>query len=119
MHNLATLYGKQGKYVQSEPLLREALNGFEQSNNDGWLRYSCQSLLGDSLAKQKRYSDAEPLLLSGYNGMVQRQTSIPAAIRSTRLGQAGEWTIQLYRDWGRPEKVDEWTNKLQASTVKK
>jgi hypothetical protein len=95
----------------AEPLLREALAGYEKSLPDNWNRYNVQTLLGASLAGQKKYSDAEPLLLSGYDGMLQRESTIPAANRS-ELTVAGSRISEMYENWGKPEKAAEWRQKL-------
>jgi serine/threonine protein kinase/Tfp pilus assembly protein PilF len=114
MSELALLYLKQHRYAQAEASLREALSDFKKSMANTWGRYDCESLLGATLAGQKKYREAEPLLLSGYRGLVQREATIPAAKRA-ELKQAGNWIVQLYQDWGKPDKAAEWRQKLQAS----
>jgi tetratricopeptide (TPR) repeat protein len=114
MHNLAALYRKQGKYAEAEPLLRDALSGYQQTVNDTWMRYACQSLLGASLAGQRKYTEAEPLLRSGYFGMLERQSQMPATVRTIKLDQAGNWIVQLYLDQGNSEKAAAWRQKLQG-----
>jgi hypothetical protein len=32
------------------------------------------------------------------------------------LDHAREWIVQLYQDWGKPEKAAEWREKLQVTT---
>jgi hypothetical protein len=32
----------------------------------------------------------------------------------SKLTQAGEWVVQLYRDWGQSEKAAEWQAKLES-----
>jgi non-specific serine/threonine protein kinase/serine/threonine-protein kinase len=107
------LYQNQGKYAQAEALAREALKSREKTNT--WERYNCESILGASLAGQKEYKQAESLLFSGYEGMRQQESTIPAASR-VQVKQAGKWIIQLYQDWGKPEKAAEWRAKLQETT---
>ena len=89
------------------------LNGYERLWNT-WGRYNCESMLGASLAGQKKYAEAEGLLLSGYAGMVQRKATIPAPSRF-KLEQAGKWIVQLYQDWGKPDKAAEWRQKLNVT----
>ena len=113
MASLSELWLLEQRYEEPELLLREALNTAPQTSPDTWQRYYLQSLLGASLAGQKRYADAEPLLLSGYTGMIQRKTTIRADSQSN-LMQAGEWIVQLYRDWGQPDKATEWQAKLES-----
>jgi hypothetical protein len=113
IYNLARLYRSENKSGQAELLLREAVNGYEKAGPDIWRRYNCQSMLGASLADQKKYAEAEALLLSGYQGMLQREATIPASER-IELERAGEWIVQLYQDWGKPDKAAEWREKLRT-----
>jgi hypothetical protein len=39
--------------------------------------------------------------------MLQRQATIPADHQSD-LQRAAEWIVQLYQDWGKPDKAAEW-----------
>jgi hypothetical protein len=118
MNDLALLYLNEGKYAQAEVLLREALNSYLKTLANSWGRYDCQSMMGASPAGQKKYAEAEAPLVSGYEGMLQRQATIPAASRF-KLKQAGTWIVQLYQDWGKPEKATDWRQKLDliASTA--
>ena len=114
MASLSELWLREHRYAEPEPLLREALNTARQTSPDSWKQYYLQSLLGATLTGQKRYADAEPLLLYGYAGMIQRRATIPAASREN-LTQAGEWIVQFYRDWDRPDKATEWQAKLEST----
>jgi len=114
MNDLAVMYLSQRKYAKAEPLIREAFNSWEKTAPGAWRRYSCQSLLGASLAGRKRYREAEPLLLSGYQGMRQREAAIPASSR-VELERAVLRIVQLYRDWGKPEQAAEWHEKLEGT----
>jgi eukaryotic-like serine/threonine-protein kinase len=80
--SLAGIKLAQHQYADAEVLLRQALNGYEKSSADTWLRYYAQSMLGASLAGRGNHAEAEPLLRSGYQGMVQHQSSIPVENRS-------------------------------------
>ena len=71
-------------------------------------------MLGAAMAGQKKYADAEPLLVSGYEGMSQHQATTTSPTRFT-VEQAGEAVVNLYQDWGKPEKAVEWKNKLQGA----
>jgi len=116
MASLSELWLLEHRYTEPEPLLLEALNIVQQTSPDSWKRFYLQSLLGAALTGQKRYTEAEPLLLSGYTGMIQRKTTIPASSKSN-LTQAGDWIIQLYRDWGQPDKATEWQAKLANENI--
>jgi hypothetical protein len=63
----------QGKFAESEPLSREALEFDRKEQPDDWRRFRAETLLGASLAGQKKYAEAEPLLLEGYRGMRARK----------------------------------------------
>jgi eukaryotic-like serine/threonine-protein kinase len=99
-------------YAESMATLRDALRLYEKIKPGGWQRYNCESALGASLAGLKHYADAETLLVSGYEGMRLRSANIPAASRPG-VGEAAGWLVQLYRDWGKPEKATEWSQKLK------
>jgi hypothetical protein len=97
--------------------LREALDHLESLNkesSDAWQPYEHRSLLGFSLMAQKKFAEAEPWLLSGYQGLLRRRAMIPQENLSF-LEQAGERLVQFYKDWGKPDKVMEWSHKLQVA----
>ena len=116
MASLSELWLLGHRYAEPEPLLREALNTLQHTSPDSWKRYYLESLLGAALAGQKRYAEAEPLLLSGYAGLIQRKATIPAASKSN-LADAADWIVQLYRDWGQPDKTTEWQSKLASENI--
>jgi serine/threonine protein kinase len=105
--DLALAYQSQGKFAQSEPLAREAVEFDRKNRPDEWQRFRAESLLGASLAGQKKYAEAEPLLLEGYQGMTARKERI-AVPDWYHLERARSWIVQLYLNWGKPEKAAEW-----------
>jgi len=107
----------QQKYVEVEMDLREVLPVLEKMQPEEWERYNCQSILGASLAGQKRYAEAETLLLSAYEGMISRQSTVSRAypLRPKLHEEGVERIVQLYQDWGKPEKAAEWREKLRAA----
>jgi tetratricopeptide (TPR) repeat protein len=105
--DLALAYLSQGKFAESEPLAREALQAEEKLQPDDWQRYRAESLLGASLAGEKKYAEAEPLLLEGYQGMLARKDRI-AVPDQYHLRLAHQWLVQLYQAWGKPDKAAEW-----------
>ncbi|HTT62820.1 MAG TPA: hypothetical protein VMG35_13290, partial [Bryobacteraceae bacterium] len=107
-------YQSQGKFVESEPLAREALEFDRKKRLDDWQRFRAESLLGASLAGQKKYAEAEPLLIDGYQGVAARKDSISAEDRY-HLDRAHSWIVQLYEAWGKPEKAAEWKQKPQST----
>ena len=107
---LALTYLSRGKFAESEPLAREALEFYQKREPDEWQRFRAESLLGASLAGQKKYTEAEPLLLKGYQGMLERKERM-AVPDWYHLDRAREWIVQLYQAWGKPEKATEWRKK--------
>jgi hypothetical protein len=105
--DLALAYQSQGKFAKSEALAREAFELDRKKRPDDWQRFRAESLLGASLAGQKKYPEAEPLLLEGYQGMLARKDRMGVPDRY-HLDRAGEWLIQLYQAWGKPDKAAEW-----------
>ena len=99
------------KCAEAEPPLREALAGLDKTTPNDWRRFSAESMLGESLAGQDKYAEAEPLLLSGRSGLIERQSAIPATSKYN-LENAGTWIVQLYENWGKPEKAAEWKQRL-------
>ena len=97
----------QGKFAESEPLAREALEINKRAQPDDWQRFLTESLLGENLAGEKKYDQAKPLLLEGYQGMLARKDLITVPDRC-HLDLAHQWLVQLYHAWGKPEKAAEW-----------
>jgi eukaryotic-like serine/threonine-protein kinase len=106
--DLALVYVSQGKYTQSEPLAREAMEVDQKTQPDDWQRFRAESLLGASLAGQKKYDLAEPLLLEGYQAMLARKDLISTSDRY-HLHLAHQWLVQLYKNWGKPDKAAAFT----------
>jgi serine/threonine protein kinase len=102
---------QQKEYAGAEPLLRQDLSSHERSVPNHWSRFHSESLLGESLLGQKKFDKAEPLLIAGYEGMKQRAGTIPPPLKR-HLTEAGERTVRLYDEWGKPEKAAEWRAKL-------
>lgn len=108
--DLGTAYFTEEKFIESERLAREALEFDRKNQASDWQQFRAESLLGASKAGQKKYAEAEPLLLEGYQGMLTRKDQIAVPDRF-HLDRAREWIVQLYRAWGKPEKVAEWSKK--------
>jgi eukaryotic-like serine/threonine-protein kinase len=102
--DLALAYVSQGKFTESEPLAREAMLVDRKKQPDDWQGFGAESLLGASIAGEKKYAAAEPLLLEGYQGMLARKNLIAASDRY-HLEIAHQWLVQLYKNWGKPEKI--------------
>lgn len=110
----------QQRYIEVEMDLREVLRALEKTQPEEWERYNCQSILGASLAGQKKYAEAEPLLLSAYEGMVTKESTVSRAypLRPKLHEEGGERIVQLYQDWGKPEKAAEWREKLREAEAR-
>jgi len=108
--DLAMAYISQGKFIEAEPLAREAMDFYRKKGAEEWQRFSAESHVGASLAGQKKYAEAEPLLLEGYQGLLARKDVIAIPDRYY-MERAREWLVQLYVDWGKPEKAAEWREK--------
>jgi eukaryotic-like serine/threonine-protein kinase len=110
--DLALAYVSQGKFAESEPLAREAMEVNRKNRPDDWKGFRAESLLGASLAGQKRYAEAEPLLLEGFQGMLVRKDRIAVPNRY-HLELAHRWLVQLYKNWGKPQKAAEMAEELE------
>jgi len=80
---------------------------YQKELPDDWQRFRAESLLAAAWAGEKRFAEAEPLLLEGYQGMDDRKARIAVPDRY-HLERARDWLIQLYLDWGKPDKAVEW-----------
>ena len=111
MADLALTYQAQGKFTESAALAGQAVESGQKIRPDDWQLYFAESLLAADLAGQKKYAEAEPLLLEGYRGMAARQAKIGGP-DWYHLDRAGEWIVQLYRAWGKPDLAAEWAQRL-------
>jgi hypothetical protein len=69
------------------------------------------SLLGWALLGQGRLAEAETLVVQGYEGMKTRESRIYVPYRS-RLREAAERIVRLYKAWNKPEQAAAWKAKL-------
>jgi serine/threonine protein kinase len=104
----------QGRYVEAEPVAREALAYFEKELPDDWNYFHAMSMVGGALLGQQRYDEAEPLLVQGYEGMKQREAFINAGFKP-RLTMAAERLIRLYDVTNQPEKARAWRKKVKPN----
>ena len=47
-------------------------------------------------------------------GLLWFASTIPADTRAA-FNQAGEWVVQLYQAWNKPDRVLEWASKLERT----
>ena len=85
----------------------------QRQAEQSWTSFNTRSLIGGALLGQKDYANAEPLLLQGFVGLKDRETQIPSEGKIL-LTQALKRIVQLYEDWGQPEKAAEWREKLDS-----
>jgi non-specific serine/threonine protein kinase/serine/threonine-protein kinase len=111
MNGVGLVYLNQHRFAKAEAWLRLTLSRYEKTKTDTLPWYFCQSMLGASLAGQRRFAEAP--LVEGLEGILSRQSSIPYGDK-VKFNKAGEWIVQLYEDWGKPEKATEWQTKLQG-----
>jgi len=87
-------------------LAREALALYQKQQPDDTNRFLAESALGASLAGQKKYAEGEPLLIEGHQGSEARKDRIGIPFRY-QVDLAREWLVQMYVEWGKPEKAAE------------
>jgi len=104
----------QQKFGAAERTLRASLDLYQKAGLDSWSRYSCQSLLGASLAAQKKYAEAEPLLVAAHEGMIQRRAKMPAS-ELHFIEDVERALIQLYKDSGNRRRAAEWSRKTNRA----
>jgi serine/threonine protein kinase/Tfp pilus assembly protein PilF len=108
MNDLAALYSAQDRYDDARPLFNEALQTGRRVLGDNHPDTLAPMLGLASLYKeQARYKEAEPLLLEALESRIQN------------LGREHPDTlepmnnlIELYEAWGKPEKAEQWREKL-------
>jgi len=112
MNNLAQAYRVSGRLADAERLYRELLALQKGNSTKDWTYYYNQSSFGEVLTDLKKYAEAEPLLLDGYKGL---EVSVPGnASGQERVKFAIVRLVQLYKDWGKPDKTAPWQEILDA-----
>jgi serine/threonine protein kinase/tetratricopeptide (TPR) repeat protein len=112
MNNLATVYLNRRKLPESEQLYTQVLETQRKVLGDQHPdTLTSMGNLAISYQNQRKFAQAEPLLVSSYEGMVQRAAAAPE--NRPALEAAGQRIVQLYQNWGRPDKAAEWTQKLR------
>jgi serine/threonine protein kinase len=109
----------QSKWIDAEPILREALAFREAKQPDVWTTFETRSLLGGALLGQKTYTETEPLLTTGYEGMKKRASRIPF-YRKKCLSTALDRLIALAEATNKPDDVKKWKDeraKLPSAVV--
>jgi hypothetical protein len=102
----------QERYVEAEPIAREAIAILERERPDYEGRYYYTSILGAVLCGQKKYAFGEPLLLQGYEGMKRREAFLQANWKR-RMGGAGEWVVRFYEVTNKSEEARSWRERTK------
>lgn len=102
-------FNRHKRYSEAEPLLREALEGFDNITPRHYHRFVAASALGQALAGLGQYEAAEQLLLKGHDGL----KAIPYAYFADEGTAAIERLVKLYelRDQKR-DQCEYWQNEL-------
>jgi Tfp pilus assembly protein PilF len=111
---LGTALVANGLFAEAETELAASVAAYEKQAPDSWLRFNIAARLGEALLRQKKFAAAEPHLLTAYQGLTRHAATIPAPKKS-RIQQNGELIVQLYDEWGKPDKAKEWRERLKDS----
>jgi non-specific serine/threonine protein kinase/serine/threonine-protein kinase len=90
----------------AEPLVRELLD-LNKGRPNHWVVFHLRGLLGRAAFEQGRHTDAELDLLAGYRGLVERQATLPPALRH-KPAELADLLIQLYLRRANPIEVAKW-----------
>ena len=115
MTKLGRCLSEEGKLVEAEKLLREAVASRERSMPDHPLLYNTRSILGEALARAERFEEAERLLIDGYTGMKRHQAEMPPAVKP-RLHEALERLVSFYRARGNQAEAERWLRDEASGT---
>lgn len=98
-------------HAEAETMLRRAVEIMQEHQPDDWLTSAYQAFLGQALLKQEEYEEAETALIAGYEGLASQIDQIPESQRPY-VNQAVRSLVELYRATEKPDKADEWKEKL-------
>lgn len=105
------LAGTSEDLREAEPMLRKALAANNKTLPKGaWDTAEAESLLGGCLLAEKRYAAAQPLLVESYPTI--RDKIGPH--QPSRITDALQRIIRLFREWGKPGKAREYEAMLKT-----
>jgi tetratricopeptide (TPR) repeat protein len=111
--NLVKIMLAQGKYVEAEEKMRNIIEIREQVfPADSWMITDSKAKWGNCLAKLKRYEEAETILLESYPILKLEPGEDHPATKA-----AIKYIINLYKTWGKPEKIAEYEAFLPDTTA--
>jgi tetratricopeptide (TPR) repeat protein len=105
---------RQRKFSAAESALQRCLSVYEQTSPTSWRYFAVKGQLGACRLGQGRHAEAEGLLLDAHAGLTRSEQQIPSTEKH-RLSECVDWLVELYRDWGKTEKVAEWEEKRSAN----
>lgn len=108
---LAEMLQRQGKLVEAETPMREAMAVLEKEFRGNWMTLYGRIMLGRILFGQKKYAEVEPLLLSFYESIKEGEDIFPMDTK-TILKESLERLVQLSEAKGDPAQAAEWKQKL-------
>ena len=112
VYSLSELLNAQGRYKESEPLLRAAIDSTTRAvGGEHWRVAFVESLLGESLAEQGRFEEAEPLLLQAH---VVLEAEEREDNRRKFLPPSFNRIVRMYEDSDRSDDAARWREKLAA-----
>lgn len=111
--NLGDIYLKQEDFKSAEPVLREIWEYQKRTAPNGWVTAAATGRLGYALTHLGRFEEAEVLVVSGYLDFVAREKQVPGLSKGL-LKDAGDYVVELYEAWGRPDRAAEWRAKIAA-----
>ncbi|MEM7350842.1 MAG: serine/threonine-protein kinase [Acidobacteriota bacterium] len=112
---MARLLQDRGALTDSEELLRAGLGDLQRALASGhWRIAAVEAALGSNLAAQGRFAEAEPLLLASWPVLRDRRSD-----RDPRTRRAVRSLVELYHDWGQPEKAEDFAARLEGPVTRK
>ncbi len=112
MGGLAFSYQAVGRLDEAESLFRQYLAVRKTRSAQDWRFFYVQAALGSILAGKQKFAEAETFLLASHKGLQLTGSSLSES-EFERLKSARERLVELYREWGKPEKTTEWEGKLE------
>jgi serine/threonine protein kinase len=98
------------RYIEAEPLAREAVAVTEKEQAHDPARLVWVSILGAVLLGQQRYTEAEPLLLQAYE--VMKKGEATHHVEKLWIDDSGERVVRFYEATNQPKKARAWREKV-------
>ncbi|MFO1486588.1 MAG: tetratricopeptide repeat protein [Verrucomicrobiaceae bacterium] len=118
LHEFCVWLYHEKRFPECETSAQEALALVIKRRPGGWEEYRACGMLGLALIMLKQFEEAETQLLKSYEGLLQQEATIPANERYL-TSVTVDRLIQLYTEWGKPDKQAEWAEIKKARAVAK